>query len=122
MNVTLKRWNSVDFTLQRQRLIRDIHAGRQRASDYQDADFLLVTAAKYHGLQTQRGCPLCESPLLTATWVHGEELGKRSGSARSWEEIARLAAEGITFSVHTVEVCAHCLWNHLLRTEDVCAA
>ncbi|KEX89363.1 hypothetical protein CPTD_01101 [Corynebacterium pseudotuberculosis] len=48
--------------------------------------------------------------------MYGDELGRASGSARNLEEIGEFAAQGKEFTVHTVEVCAECKWNHLLRS------
>lgn len=82
-----------------------------------DADFLLVAAARFHGEPAHRPCPICEdADLRTVYWVYGDELGRASGSARSLEEIGEFAAQGKEFTVHTVEVCAVCKWNHLLRS------
>lgn len=51
-------------------------------------------------------------------WVYGEDLGRRSGSARSEAEIEELIHEVGPFTVHKVEVCGTCRWNHLLSTSE----
>lgn len=81
-----------------------------------DADFLLRAAAEHHGTDAPRPCPVCESDALrVVTWVHSENLGRRTNTARSEEEIDRLVAEVGPITVHVVEVCPTCKWNFLLK-------
>ncbi|MDY5785467.1 DUF5318 family protein [Corynebacterium sp.] len=80
-----------------------------------DADFLLRAAAQHHGVDSPRPCPICEKTMRVVAWVYGENLGRRSGTARSAEEIDALVAEVGSITVHQVEVCTHCRWNHLLK-------
>ncbi len=88
-----------------------------------DADFLLVTAARYHGVPAGMPCPICESDdLRVVQWIHGEQLGRMSGTARSTEEIEQIAETGREMTVHTVEVCPACKWNHLLKAVTAAAA
>lgn len=94
--------------------IRDFRAGKLSREQVCDADFLLQAAARHHGTDMDRPCPVCESPMRLTRWVYGEELGRRSGSARSEKEIREIAAEGVKFTIHHVEVCLNCRWNHLL--------
>lgn len=80
------------------------------------ADHLLLAAAQHHGRDTDRSCPVCAAPdLREVTWVYSEKLGRRSGTARRDEEIARLVAEVGPITVHFVEVCPRCHWNFLLK-------
>lgn len=80
------------------------------------ADHLLLAAAEHHGRATDRNCPVCASPdLREVAWVYSEKLGRRSGTARRDDEIARLVAEVGPITVHFVEVCPHCHWNFLLK-------
>ena len=48
------------------------------------------------------------------SWIFGDRLGAAAGSARSLEEIERLAEAIPEFTVHVVEVCRACRWNHLV--------
>ena len=68
-----------------------------------------------------KACPVCGQGLRLTHWVYGDALGRRSGSARREREIADIAAEGLEFTVHDVEVCPACRWNHLLRAATVYA-
>lgn len=96
--------------------LRDVRAGRLAREEVCDADFLLRAAAEHHGWDTGRECPICGGELRDTLWIYGDQLGRRSGSARSSQEIAELTAQGLEFSVHRVEVCLRCRWNHLLET------
>lgn len=107
---------TISHRLERAQVLRAWRAGRKKREALQDADFLLLAAAQHHGSPVDQPCPMCEKQTLRVLlWVYGEELGRKSGSARSLEEITQYASEGRTFSVHTVEVCSTCKWNHLLE-------
>ena len=105
----------VDYALQRRALLADVRAGRVGLAAVCDADPYLKRAARYHGEQTTRSCPLCrEERLVQVSWVFGESLGAASGSARKPDELDELAARLADFTVHVVEVCGTCGWNHLV--------
>lgn len=106
--------------------VRQVMDGTLPREEACDADFLLRAAAEHHGVEAGRKCPLCGSQLRDTLWVYGEDLGRRAGSARSAKEIAEFAEElataGKVFTVHRVEVCLTCRWNHLLETATVYGA
>lgn len=107
----------VSHRFARARALRLWRAGLKRTEELCDADFLLVTAGKFHGTPAGVPCPVCESAdMRVVLWIFGEQLGKMSGTARDIAEIERIAATHEPFSVHTVEVCPNCRWNHLLQT------
>ncbi|RSZ61435.1 hypothetical protein EAH68_13275 [Corynebacterium hylobatis] len=110
------RRNEISHRFARQDLLRRWRAGEASRDEVCDADFLLVTAATYHGEPAGYPCPVCGSEdLRIVQWIHGEQLGRMSGTARSDEEIAAIVATGREVTVHTVEVCPTCRWNHLLK-------
>ena len=110
----------VSHMLQRAQALRGLKAGTRRQEELCDASFLLSTAAQFHGTQAGRTCPVCASDeLKEVLWVHGEELGRASNTARTHEEILRMADAGAHFEVHTVEVCPACRWNHILVARSV---
>ncbi|MDO4909918.1 MAG: DUF5318 family protein [Corynebacterium sp.] len=123
--MSLVRTGQLDHRWQRAKVLQDYHAGLLRREDICDADFLLKTAARFHGYkrtETAKSsrCPICEKEdIAIVLWVHGEELGRASGSARSWQEIEEFAREGKVFDVHRVEVCPDCGWNFLLTQQTV---
>lgn len=119
--------NEVSHRWTRAMTLRQVRAGYTPAADVCDADFLLVTAAKYHGYSVDRPCPICDRDALREVrWIYGDTLGSRSGTARKEAEIATIVAElegarvpkgkDGTVAVHLVEVCTKCRWNHLLTT------
>lgn len=115
--------HALSHALGRRRALESWRAGATRVESLCDADFLLVTAAKFHGWEVGQPCPVCgDSGLRRVYWIYGDTLGHMSGTARTLEEIERIATLGHEFSVHTVEVCPRCEWNHLLYEEIVRAA
>ncbi|AWB83065.1 hypothetical protein C3B44_11255 [Corynebacterium yudongzhengii] len=106
----------VSHRWERARTLRQLKAGHIRREAVCDADFLLRTAAAYHGYRVERACPVCgEEDLYEVRWIYGDKLGKRSGTARQEDEIARIASEvDEPVTVHLVEVCRSCWWNHIL--------
>lgn len=113
----------VSHQWQRRTLLQRFRAGQVPREELCDADFLLVTAARFHGQRAGSPCPVCGAEeLRVVRWVHGEDLGRRSGTARNEEEIAALVAERGEVTVHTVEVCPECRWNHLVSSATATAA
>ncbi|MEO9329496.1 DUF5318 family protein [Gordonia aurantiaca] len=107
----------VDYALQRRARLSAVHSGRTAVADVCDASPYLLRAAKFHGRPSDTMCPICRKEQVTlVSWVFGERLGQVSGSARTNEEIARLATTAEEFSVHVVEVCRTCSWNHLVQS------
>lgn len=116
----LRVLKEVNHHLQRLHLLRRWKAGELATEELCDADFLLKTAAQFHGYSTGKDCPVCgREGLRQVLWIYGIELGRRSGTARSWEEIAGIGEQGVPLTVHTVEVCPQCGWNYLLVERDV---
>lgn len=105
----------VDYALQRRSQLADVHSGRTGVAEVCDASPYLLRAARFHGEATDRTCPVCRKERLTqVSWVFGDELRHASGSARSPQELERLAATSTEVSVYVVEVCRTCSWNHLV--------
>lgn len=115
--------NEVSHQWARHRLLEQWRSGAVAKDAVCDASFLLVTAARFHGHPAGKTCPVCESDELRLVfWVFGDSLGKASNTARNKEEIAAFAESGHDVTVHTVEVCTACRWNHLLMANTVSAA
>ena len=93
----------VSHEWRRRHALRELNAGRMRI------------AAEHHGTASPRPCPICGAELREITWVYSEKLGRRTGTARSAEEIDRMVHEVGPITVHFVEVCRDCKWNHLLK-------
>ncbi|MBC3179714.1 DUF5318 family protein [Corynebacterium lujinxingii] len=105
----------VSHEWRRRHAIRELKAGRLLYDDVCDADFILRTAAEHHGIDAERDCPVCGEALREVKWVYSEKLGRRTGTARSADEIDRMVQEVGPVTVHFVEVCHSCKWNHLLK-------
>ncbi len=122
MGVRLQR-QVVDYALRRRLLLAEVYSGRTGVSEVCDANSYLLRAAKFHGKPTLVVCPICRKQQLTlVSWVFGDHLGAVSGSARSAEELVLLASRFAEFSVHVVEVCRTCSWNHLVKSYVLGAA
>ncbi|MBP2364872.1 DUF5318 family protein [Pseudonocardia parietis] len=107
----------VDYALQRRALLADVRAGRVGPEEVCDAGAYLHRAARFHGRTVEQTCPMCrKEPLAQVSWVFGESLRHVSGSARSAEDLEQLADHHAEFTVHVVEVCRSCGWNHLVRS------
>jgi len=107
----------VDYALRRRSLLAEVYSGRTGVTEVCDANPYLLRAAKYHGKPSSVMCPICRKEQLTlVSWVFGDHLGAVSGSARTAEELVMLAARYAEFSVHVVEVCRTCSWNHLVKS------
>ncbi len=107
----------VDYALRRRSLLADVYAGRVDVAEVCDANPYLLRAAKFHGRGSEVTCPICRKEQLTlVSWVYGDGLGPVAGSARSPEELTRLAETCEEFTVHVVEVCRTCSWNHLVQS------
>lgn len=105
----------VDYALQRRALLADVHAGRVGLATVCDAGPYLLRAARFHGETTSTTCPVCaKDRVVQVSWVFGGVLGQASGSARKPAELDELADRFAEFSVHVVEVCPTCSWNHIV--------
>lgn len=124
---------TVSHELDRRRTLRSLRQGELTRADVCDADRGLLSSAEVLGERVDGPCPVCgKDGLRHSFWIHGTVMGEKSGTARSLSEIdailATLSEDGAPvgpseggLAVHTVEVCLHCGWNHLLR-EDMYGA
>ncbi|GAA4537853.1 DUF5318 domain-containing protein [Amycolatopsis samaneae] len=108
----------VDYALQRRALLAGVRSGRVGDLEVCDASPYLLRAARFHGRAGEQPCPMCRTrePLTLVSWVYGDELKHVSGSARTPEELARMAGVFGEFTVYDVEVCRSCHWNHLVQS------
>jgi hypothetical protein len=107
----------VDYALQRRALLAEVYAGRVGTMEVCDASPYLLRAAKFHGRPSDVTCPVCrKEPLTLVSWVYGDELKHAAGSARTVDELTRMANLFEEFTVYVVEVCRTCSWNHLVQS------
>ncbi|WP_019810946.1 DUF5318 family protein [Saccharomonospora halophila] len=105
----------VDYALARRAALAEYHSGRASTLDVCDADPYLLRAAEFHGRPSTSPCPVCRRDRLhEVSWVFGDELRHASNSARSPEELDRMAGLFGEFTVYVVEVCRGCGWNHVV--------
>lgn len=116
----LQRRRVVDFALRRRGVLKELREGALSLREVCDADVYLLRAAGFHGVETETVCPVCRKENLTeVSWVFGDDLGTASGSARGQDEIEQFALTHDGFTVHVVEVCRSCSWNHLILSYEV---
>lgn len=107
----------VDYALQRRARLADLACGRISAWDACDANPHLQLAAEHYGEPALIGCPVCgRRDLRYVHYVYGDQLGQRSGQAKSVMELHRMGMDIGAFNVYVVEVCRDCGWNHLVRS------
>ena len=107
----------MDYALRRRAVLAEVMAGRTAVSEVCDASPYLVRAAKFHGVVTDQLCPVCrKEPLTNVFWIYGDLIKHMAGSARTPDELERLAGTVDEFDVHQVEVCRTCSWNHLIAS------
>ncbi|QWF80552.1 hypothetical protein HUW46_03975 [Amycolatopsis sp. CA-230715] len=107
----------MDYALQRRALLAGVYSGRVGTMDVCDASPYLLRAAKFHGQPSATSCPVCRKEALThVSWVYGDELKHAAGSARTPDELTRMANLFAEFTVYVVEVCRTCGWNHLVQS------
>lgn len=91
--------------------------GEVPAKRLRDADSRLVAAARFHGEPAPAACPLCRNDdVRLVSWVFGENLVHRSGTACGPAELAAIVADYGPCTVQVVEVCPDCRWNYRVRT------
>jgi Family of unknown function (DUF5318) len=106
----------VDYSLRKRSLLREVHSGRVGTYEVCDASPYLLSAAKFHGDQTDERCPVCRRENLTHVhYIYGDELKQSAGQARSRVELPVLATSVQEIQVYVVEVCRGCGWNHLVE-------
>jgi hypothetical protein len=106
----------VDYSLQKRAVLRELYSGRVGTYEACDASPYLLTAAKFHGEQTELRCPVCRREnLWHVHYIYGDELKQSAGQARKRTELATLAMTYREFNVYVVEVCRGCGWNHLAQ-------
>lgn len=107
----------VEYALQRRAVLAGMAAGTVSRHEACDAHPYLLRAARHHGQQTERTCPVCaRGRLVDVRYVYGDALGAGAGRVRSPEELEGMAREHGAFSVYVVEVCRGCSWNHLVTS------
>src|SRR5689334_8734102 len=88
------RRSVVDYALARRATLASVFAGQTTVADVCDAHPYLLRAAKFHGQQPAKPCPICRKANLThVTYVYGDELGHFEGRVKRGPELTEMAAE-----------------------------
>lgn len=111
---------SVDYRLERARLLRQVRAGEVDRNDVCDAQRELLRVADSMSERAAHPCPVCaERSLRYTRFVFGPRLGPGGRAIGSRAELMKLSEKAGNFLCYVVEVCTSCRWNHLLRTFPV---
>lgn len=123
----MPRVSRISHDLDRRRTLRSLRVGEIPRAEACDAARALRSSAEVLGVRSEAPCPVCGTgELREVAWIYGSSIGEKSGTARSLSEIRAIVAtlfpDGSVHSdtdltVHTVEVCLECGWNHLLRED-----
>ncbi len=115
MSSGLNRRDEIDYSLDRRATLQALFRGAASAAEACDADPYLKRAAKHHGEQTKRDCPVCRKrEIRELRYVFGDQLGQYSGRIKSISELIEMQSQYGEFRVYTVEVCLECDWNHII--------
>jgi len=105
----------VDHTLARRDAILEIRRSGGFSFRSHDTDPYLLRAARFYGQVTDRDCPICGvEDIVELTYMFSRELGQASGRVIQPEKLPSLSRNYGFLSIHTVEVCQECGWNHAL--------
>jgi hypothetical protein len=105
---------TVDYTLAKRALLREVRAGLKSRADICDAHPELMRAAVHVGERTHRDCPVCErSKLVLLAYVYADDLKQDNGRVWPLDQGLSLAADHRNAWCYVVEVCTECQWNHL---------
>ncbi|WP_169456835.1 DUF5318 family protein [Corynebacterium terpenotabidum] len=113
-------FRTVAHELDRRRTLRSLSRGEVSRAAVCDATREVRSSAEVLGVRVDRPCPVCGADLRETQWIHGAAIGEKSGTARSLAEIRHFLSDlrsGEELTVHTVEVCLRCGWNHLCRED-----
>lgn len=108
---------TVDYRLDRRRLLRAFRAGSIGQDEICDAQPELVRVGRECSLPSRSPCPVCAARTLrTVRFVFGPRLPRGGRAVTSEAELERLAAKAGEHRCYVVEVCTSCRWNHLLSS------
>ena len=105
---------TVDYTLAKRALLREVRTGLISRADVCDAHPELMRAAKHVGEISRRDCPVCgKSKLRLLAYVYGDQLRENNGRVWPLDKGLSMAADRPGSWCYVVEVCTSCQWNHL---------
>lgn len=106
---------SVDYRLDRRRVLRQFNKGVVERAEICDAQPELLRVARDYSQPARTACPVCdERTLRHVRFVFGPRLPQGGRCINSPAELERLALKAGEYWCYLVEVCVSCRWNHLL--------
>jgi hypothetical protein len=106
----------IEYRLARESVVREYQQGGISRIEVCDAQTELMRVARNFGAETTTDCPICEDArLVHVQFVFGPRLPPSGRVVEGPTELARLADGRTQLVCYTVEVCASCGWNHLVR-------
>jgi hypothetical protein len=106
----------IEYRVQRNALVRQVHEGQKMVEDLCDAHFNLIRAAKGVGRLMGELCPVCsKEELRQVVYVFGDKLSASGVCPISKADLRRLERRELPVTCYAVEVCVGCKFNHLLR-------
>lgn len=108
---------TVDYRLDRRRLLRAVRAGEVDREEVCDAQIELLRVGKEYSRAAGTPCPICaERTLRHVRFVFGPRLPAAGRCITSTKELERLGERSGEYRCYLVEVCVSCRWNHLLSS------
>jgi hypothetical protein len=105
---------TVDYTLAKRALLRQVRTGLISRADICDAHPELMRAARNVGENSRRDCPVCARvKLRLLAYVFGDGLKQENGRVWPLDVGLSMAADRPGSWCYVVEVCTECQWNHL---------
>lgn len=112
-----RRPGSIDYRLNRRRVLRSFRAGEVAENEICDAQSELLRVAVSCSEPAREPCPVCDDQSLRIVrFVFGPRLPKGGRAVSSRNELRRLAERAGEHRCYEVEVCPRCRWNHLRET------
>ena len=108
---------TVDYRLDRRRVLRAFRAGEVDREEICDAQLELMRVGRDYSKAASTPCPICnERTLKYVNFVFGPRLPAAGRCISSTKELQRLAERPGDYRCYQVEVCISCRWNHLLSS------
>jgi hypothetical protein len=108
---------TVDYRLDRRRLLRAVRAGEVDREEVCDAQIELMRVGREYSHAASAPCPICaERSLRHVRFVFGPRLPSSGRCITSTKELKRLGERAGEYRCYLVEVCIGCRWNHLLSS------
>jgi Family of unknown function (DUF5318) len=111
---TPRPFGSIDYTLAKRALLRELRTGLLSRLEVCDAHPELLRAARYVGEPASHACPVCaKGNLRLLAYVYADDLKLDNGRVWDLKKALAITASHRGGTCYVVEVCPDCSWNHL---------